>query len=138
MEPHRNANRLSAGLRRRPASTARRQAGITAIGFLFLAAVFGLIGLGAMRLVPLYLENMRLSTVLDDLQRDANGLTPQGIRIEMAKRFSIEGVRVPTENVKISQVRDGYQVRVQYENRAPFIADIWFLVAFDKQVLVRR
>jgi hypothetical protein len=116
----------------------KRQAGITAIGFLFLATVFGIIGLGVMRVLPLYLENMRLSTVLDDLQRDFSGGTPQGIRVEMAKRFSIEGVRVPTENVKISQVRDGYQVRVQYENRAPFIADIWFLVAFDKQVLVRR
>jgi hypothetical protein len=122
---------LSAGL-------PRRQTGVTAIGFLFLATVFGIIGLGVMRVLPLYLENMRLSTVLDDIERDLNGSTPQGIRIEMAKRFSIEGVRVPTENVNISQVRDGYQVRVQYENRAPFIADIWFLVAFDKQVLVRR
>jgi hypothetical protein len=117
---------------------ARRQAGLTAIGFLFFAAVFGVIGLGGMRLLPLYLENMRLSTILDDLERDASGLTPQGIRLEMAKRFSVEGVRVPNESVKITQVREGYQVRVQYENRAPFIADIWFLLAFDKQVLVSR
>lgn len=133
MEPHRNEYRMSTGL-------PRRQAGMTAIGFLFLATVFGLMGLGAMRLVPLYLENMRLSTILNDIERDMqrSNTTPQGLRTEMAKRFSIEGVRVPTENVKISQVRDGYQVRVQYENRAPFIADIWFLVAFDKQVTVSR
>jgi hypothetical protein len=130
MEPNRKKYRVNA--------MPRKQAGLTAIGFLFLAAVFGLIGLGGMRLIPLYLENMRLSTILDDIERDGGGLSPQGIRLEMAKRFSIEGVRIPTESVKISQVRDGYQVHVQYENRAPFIADIWFLVAFDKQVLVTR
>lgn len=131
MEPHRHEHRLNAG-------SPKRQAGITVIGFLFLASVFGLIGLGAMRLVPLYLQNMRLSTVLEDIERDMNGATPQAIRVEMEKRLSIEGVDLPRENVNIEQVRDGYQVHVQYENRAPFIADIWFLVAFDKQVLVRR
>ena len=131
MESHRKEYRMSAR---------RGQAGITVIGFLLLAMVFGLIGLGAMRLVPIYLQNMRLATILDDLEQDPGRaqVTPQLIRVELAKRFSIESIRVPPENVKIQQARDGYQVTLQYENRAPFIADIWFLVVFDKSVFIRK
>jgi len=133
MESHRKEYRMTSG-------RARTQAGITVIGFLLLACVFGLIGLGGMRLVPIYLENMRLETILDDLEKDSarSSVSPQLIRTELAKRFSIEGVRVPTENVKIAQVNEGFQVSIEYENRAPFIADIWFLVAFNKQVLIKR
>lgn len=133
MEPHRKEHRMKLG-------ALRSQAGITAIGFLLLACVFGIIGLGAMRLTPIYLENMRLKTILNDLENDPGrtSVSPEGIRLELSQRFYVEGVRVPPENVKISQVREGYQVSVQYENRAPFIADIWFLVDFNKQVMVRR
>ena len=133
MEPHRKEYRMTPG-------AFRSQAGITAIGFLLLACVFGIIGLGGMRLTPIYLENMRLAKVLDDLEQDPGRtqVSPEGIRLELSQRFYVEGVRVPPENVKISQVREGYQVSVQYENRAPFIADIWFLVDFNKQVLIRR
>ena len=46
----------------------RRQAGITAIGFLLLAAIFGGIGLAVMKIVPLYMEKIRIGTVLEDLQ----------------------------------------------------------------------
>lgn len=133
MEPHRKEYRMKHG-------SCRTQAGITAIGFLLLACLFGILGLGVMRLMPIYLENMRLNKVLEDLEDDPGrtNVSPQGIRLELSQRFYVEGVRVPPENVKISQVREGYQVSVQYENRAPFIADIWFLVDFNKQVMIRR
>lgn len=132
MEPHRTKHRIVG-------TSWRRQAGITAIGFLVLASVFGVLGFAGIKLVPLYLQTMRLSTVLGDLERDYRGAaTPVGIRNELESRLAVESLRVPRDNVKITQIENGYQVRIQQESRAPFLADLWFLVVFDEQVEIRR
>jgi len=118
----------------------REQAGITAIGFLILAGLFGLVGYAALKLVPIYMQNMRLTTVLNDVrdELDGSGATPGQIRNAVGRRFDVEGITLPRENVKIDQASNGYQLRIEYDNRTPFLADIWFLVTFDKQVEIRR
>ena len=132
MESYRQRHRVTMPAR-------HRQSGITVIGFLILASLFGVVGLAAMKLVPMYLQNMRLDTILDDLQTEFNGdTTPTGIMREIYKRLAVEGINLPQDNIKIVQAKNGYSVRIQYENRAPYVADIWLLVAFDKQVEIRR
>ena len=118
----------------------RQQAGITVIGFLILAGLFGVVGYAALKLVPMYLQNMRLTTVLNDVRDElqGTGATPGQIRSAVGRRFDVEGITLPRENVKIEQASNGYQLRIQYDNRTPFLADIWFLVTFDKQVEIRR
>jgi hypothetical protein len=132
MEPDRQDHTLN--------NVSRRQAGITTLGFIILVAVFGIIGLGALKLTPMYLQNMRLSQVLDDLREELSGTvaSPASIRTALIKRLDVESLSIPLDDVKISQGRNGYQVRVQYENRTPFFANIWFLVVFDKQVEIQR
>ena len=132
MEPHREGYRV----RRRPG----RQAGITLIGFLLLAGLCGIVGFAGIRLVPMYIKNMTLSKVLDDVKHefDGKGASSVAIRNALGRRFDIEGIDLPRDDVKISQSGDGYQVRIQYENRAHYVADIWLVLAFDKQVQIRR
>jgi hypothetical protein len=110
-----------------------RQRGITVLGFL-------VIGLAGIKVTPMYIKNMRLSRVLQDAQTELAGKSPNpaSIRNEIYKRFSIEDINLPNENVKIVQSKNGYTVRIQYENRVPYIADIWLLIVFDKQVEIRR
>jgi hypothetical protein len=88
----------------------------------------------------MFLQNMRLSTILNDLEAELSGggPTPAKIQNELERRLIVEGIRLPKEQVKITQGKTGYQVRIQYENRAPYVADIWLLVAFDKQVEITR
>ncbi len=38
----------------------------------------------------------------------------------------------------MTSVDGGYEVRAQYDHVAPFIANVSFVVEFDKAVLVRR
>ncbi|HEX5418581.1 MAG TPA: DUF4845 domain-containing protein [Gammaproteobacteria bacterium] len=125
---------------RGPRPGLERQAGITAIGFLLLAALFGVVGFAALRLVPMYMQNLKLSTVLDEVhsELDGQGATSGSIRVALGKHFDIEGIELPSDDVKINPVRDGYQVRIQYENRAHYLADIWLVVIFDKQIQIRR
>jgi hypothetical protein len=121
-------------------ATRASQAGVTAIGFLFLAAAFGLLGYAGLKVVPLYMQKMRLATVLEDLEQElkTGGKSPAGIRTELEKRFEIEGVNIPRENVTIEQGRAGYNLRILYEARTPFISDLWFVVVFDEQVEIAR
>ena len=124
----------------RVAAVRDAQRGMTVLGFLVLAALFGVVGLAAIKVTPMYIKNMRLSHVLTDTQRELNGkgVSAQNIRVDIAKRFSIEDINMPSENIKIAQSSDGWSVRIQYESRVPYFADLWLLTVFDKQVEIRR
>ena len=133
MEPNRPRNRIDFMGR-------RNQAGITAIGFICLAAFCGFIGLACLKIAPLYMQKMRLEAVLNNMEKDmqGSGRNAQGIRLELESRLYVESLTIPRENVSIRQVQDGYQVHIQQENRTPFLADLWFVVMVDEQVEIRR
>jgi hypothetical protein len=121
-------------------STRHGQAGITALGFLILATLVGVVGLGVMKVTPMYIKNMRMDSILTDIAREMSGQgsTPQSIRNALARRFSVEDVNMDVDALKITQTKNGYSLRVQYEERASYVADIYLLVAYDKQVEITR
>lgn len=118
----------------------RRQRGITVLGFLILAILFGAVGLGVIKVAPMYLNNMRLSQILQDTEKEFSGkaMNPGAIRNELYKRFSIEDINLPGEAIKIAQSKNGYTVQIQHESRVSYVADVWLLVVFDKQVEIKR
>lgn len=133
MESNRHEHRMMA-------ATRQSQAGITALGLLILAMLVGVIGLAALKVTPMYIKNMRMSTILDDVGRELSGqnATPQSIRNELTRRFIVEDIRLGSDELKIAQSKGGYSVRVQYEERAPYVADIYLVIAYDKQVEITR
>jgi hypothetical protein len=118
----------------------RRQVGITALGFLILATIFGMVGFGGIKLAPLYMQKMRIGTVLQDLKEDLDGTgaASGALRRDLVQRLYIEGIRVEPDDVVITPTNVGYTVSIQYDNRTSFIADISFLVAVDEQIEIRR
>jgi len=121
-------------------STRRSQAGITALGFLCLAILVGIVGMGVLKVTPMYIKKFRMNTVLTDIERELSGqgATPASIRAELSKRFSVEDIRLDVNAPKIVQSKNGYSLRVTYEERATYVADIYLLIAYDKQVEIRR
>lgn len=134
MESHRHGHRMTGS------TTRHSQAGMTALGFLILAALVGVVGLAAMKVTPMYISNMRTTTILNDVKAELSGqaATPTSIRNELFRRFSVEDINLSNDEVKIAQSKNGYSVRVQYENRASYVADIYLLIAYDKQVEITR
>ena len=132
METHRQGHRVIA--------SKRGQSGITALGFLVLATLIGVVGLAVIKVVPMYIKNMRMNTILEDVQRDLSGqsATPLAIRQELAKRFAVEDINMDIDALKINQSKNGLTLTVQYENRAPYVADIYLVVAYSRQVEIRR
>jgi hypothetical protein len=121
-------------------ATRQSQAGMTALGFLFLAVLVGAVGFAGLKLTPMYIKNMRMNTILDDVKRDmsGNGPTAQGIRYELAKRFSVEDINVDVNAFKIVQSKNGFTLHVQYDERASYVANVYLVVAYDKQVEITR
>ena len=121
-------------------ATRHSQAGITALGFLIIAMLVGVVGFAVLKVTPMYIKNMRMNTILDDIKKDLDGQapTPQAIRNELSRRFSVEDINLDIEALKITQTKNGYTVRVTYDARSTFIANVYLLVAYDKQVEITR
>jgi hypothetical protein len=121
-------------------STRHSQAGVTALGLLVLALLVGVVGFAILKVTPMYIKNMRLTTIMNDVERELSGqaATPQSIRNELVRRFSVEDIRLGNDQMKITQSKNGYSLRIQYEGRAAYLADIYLVVAYDKQVEITR
>jgi hypothetical protein len=121
-------------------ATRRGQAGITVLGFLILAMLVGVVGLAVIKVTPMYLKHMRMDQVLSDIEQELSGQgpTPSSIRNELSKRFSVEDITMEVNAPKITQSKNGYTLHVQYEERAQYVADVYLVLVYDKQVEIRR
>jgi hypothetical protein len=122
-----------------------RQRGMTVIGFLMLAIIIGMLGFAVMRLTPFYLEYMTVQRVLNNTAADLNGQGPtaESIRQTIQKYFMAEMVTAQTARelqtaFTIRKSENGYLVQVNYEKRAPYIANVSLLVTFEDEVEIRQ
>lgn len=119
----------------------RRQAGMTTIGIVIMLSFAGIFAFGFLRLTPVYLNYMKIVGVVDGVQKefDGQGPTSSGVKRSIRRRFDVESVGViAARDVKVTPVDGGLEVSAVYEHTAPFIANIYFTVRFDKTVIIRR
>jgi len=117
-----------------------RQRGITFIGLALLAAMVAILGFAGLKLVPAYLENMKVKRILNDVKSDLDGQspTPQVIRRQIDKRLNIEMVYgLKGRDFEVEKSSQGFTVAARYERSEPFIANVSLLVTFDDEVEIR-
>lgn len=125
----------------RPSLSRPRQAGMTTIGFLILAVFIGLFAFAFIRLTPVYLNYMKVASVLEGLQEEFDGqnASRNALQTSINRRFSVESVsQLTARDIKVTANGTGYLVEAIYDHNAPFIGNISFSVHFDKKVQVRR
>jgi hypothetical protein len=118
-----------------------KQQGITVIGLIALLIVLGLLGFAGLKLFPIYLEQMKIVSILNDVKLELDGQNPslQFIKSSINKRLNIEMVRdMKATDFKISKSENGYMLQAKYERRAPYMANIYLLVVFDRSVEIER
>ncbi len=118
-----------------------RQSGMTTLGMAILVVFVGLFAFAGLRLMPVYLNYMKVAGAVDGVRAefDAKGPTRTAIRSSLSRRFDVEDVRIiKARDIDVSLVDGGFEVRAQYDHTAPFIGNIFFTVRFDKQALIRR
>ncbi len=117
-----------------------RQRGMTFLGIIVLVIVVGAWVYAAIRLTPKYLEYVRIASTLEkvrDEHENNPGTTEFMLRKAIERHFDIEMVEIITSN-DIDIKRDGgvFKVRATYDDTVPLVANVSFLVEFDKTVEV--
>ena len=110
------------------------------LGIIVVVVVVGAWVYAGIRLVPKYLEYMKIAATLEKVrdEYDSNpGTTDFMLRKAIERHFDIEMVDVITSN-DIEIKRDGgeFNVRAAYEDTVPLAGNVSFLVSFDKSVTV--
>jgi Domain of unknown function (DUF4845) len=116
-----------------------RQRGATFIGMLVIVAILGFGLYGAIRLFPLYMEYMAVARALDQtaIEQKGESTNPTTLRMSLDRRWTIEDIKsIQPKEIEIKRSGNGYTMRAHYWAQAPFIANVSFLVDFDKTVNV--
>jgi hypothetical protein len=112
----------------------RRERGMTAIGLIILITFLGLFVYAGIRLLPIYLEYFSVVRAIESLKADAES-GPAAMRKELEKRFDIDNVSsLDWKEVQITKEGSSWAVRAAYDAETPFIANVGFIVHFDKTV----
>jgi hypothetical protein len=118
-----------------------RERGMTTLGFMILVVFIGLFAFAAIQLTPAYLNYIKVAGVLDGVHEEFDGQAPTAaaIRRSISRRFEVESVTVITErDIKVTQVDGGFLLEAKYDHPTPFLANLYFMVRFDKEVKIRR
>jgi hypothetical protein len=113
---------------------------MTFLGIIVLIAVVGAWVYAGIRLVPTYLEYMRIASTLEKVRDEFDnnpGSTEFMLRKAVERHFDIEMVDVITSNdIEITREGGTFNMRAAYEDAVPFAGNVSFLVEFDKTVTV--
>jgi Tfp pilus assembly protein PilE len=117
----------------------QRQYGMTMIGLLCLLAVLGLVAYAGIRLIPVYLNYMKIARTMQVTASEfkAESADPGAIRRSLERHFTIEDPSVVDFNsIEIVKDDKGVSMHLAYDDVAPYIANVSLSVHFDKTVRV--
>jgi hypothetical protein len=117
-----------------------RQKGVTFIGWLILLVPVAIVGYAGIRLVPMYLNYMKVSKAITQVAAAHAGdgqVNPTAVRTDLTNHLYIDSVTYP-EASAIEVVRDGekWVLRTNYEDEAPLFAGISLVVKFAKRATI--
>lgn len=116
----------------------KRQAGVTAVGWVIVLALIGFFVFLILKMMPTYLESFKVSASLESLESERLS-SPAEIRKLLERRFDIDYVSTITpKQVKITSSGKFFKVVAKYDVRVHLFANIDVLMSFDKQVEVPR
>lgn len=116
-----------------------RQKGVTAIGWLIILGLIGFFTLLTLKMAPAYLEYYKVVSSLESLESESGLQSPDDIRRLLNRRFNISYVDTINErDVIIRTAGPMFRVTAKYESRVHLFGNVYVVMAFNKQVQVRR
>ena len=115
-----------------------RQQGVTAIGWLVLLTPFAIVGYAGIRLVPLYLNYMKVVRAIDNAVSTAKGGgagDATAIRTAIDRHFEVDMVEFPTaKDVQVRREGGAWVIEAKYDDEAPLFGNVSLHVTFAKTV----
>ena len=96
-------------------------------------------GIMAMRIVPVYINDGSVKTIMNDITQDPDvkGLSAKKLKELLKKRLKINNLyhlAKDKEAFKFSKIKDGYHLTAHYETRGPIFKNLEFVVTFHHEV----
>lgn len=115
------------------------QKGMTMIGWILVAFIAGVIVMACIKLFPVYMESYTVSSVMESVATDPDvGSSAESVRRALTRRMQVDNISaVSLGDFKIEQVDGRQMLVVSYEHRVDFVANIDFVVSFEKQQAFR-
>ncbi|THB72397.1 MAG: DUF4845 domain-containing protein [Gammaproteobacteria bacterium] len=121
--------------------TTNKQKGMSLIGFFVMLTLIGLVAGAAVKIGPIYMEYMTVTSIMKELQGDRAlaGKGKKAIRSRLSKGFSINQIeRVKASQAKITSTKNGYLVDLKYEVRFPIVGNLEGIASFNPQANVNN
>jgi len=117
----------------------KKQKGLTLISWLAIIAVVLFNAIIAMNVVPVYLNDHSVKSMMKGLETDTSlrGATPKKIKESVAKRLRINNVYSVTKNdIVIKKSKNDYVITIEYEPRGKLVGSLDYIVSFKHQARV--
>ncbi|MCZ6797482.1 MAG: DUF4845 domain-containing protein [Gammaproteobacteria bacterium] len=118
-----------------------RQNGMTFIGIVMLLVVIALIALTAVKIIPIYIENFAVKSVLTSVENDhrVDPKSKAAIWESIKKRLYINEVRIiKKEHVTMSRKNGKTTVTIEYESRRPYLGPLFIGGHFVETIVINR
>ena len=118
----------------------QRQRGMTFIGLLCVLVMAGFIVYAGVRLVPVYLNYMKLARTMESAATEFKGEAPNLdlVRKSIDRHWAIEDITgIDQKDIEITKDDGGLTLHAVYDDSVPYLANVSLSVHFDKTVKVQ-
>ena len=118
-------------------NTVGKQQGMSMLGWFVIIMMVTVIGTGALKLIPVYLEFYNIVSIVENMQAEPGlkGATKQEIITTFAKRLSVNSIRdLKRDDYDVKKVegKKAFQFRVNYEVRKSLMGNLSIVASFDR------
>jgi hypothetical protein len=117
----------------------KKQKGLTLISWLAIIAVVLFNAIIAMNVVPVYLNDHSVKTLMQNLETDSaiKSATPKKMKDIITKRLRINNIySIKKENITIKKSKAGYLVTIEYEPRGKLVGSLDYIVSFKHEATI--
>lgn len=115
-------------------TTARQQRGLTFANFLLGAILLIFLAIGGMKIVPAYVDDRTIRSILDTIAHDPEmqDAQPSDIRNSFYKRALVNNITaITSEDIVITKTPAGLVLSVKYNVKISLVGNASLLLEFD-------
>ena len=121
--------------------TPRKHRGMSLLGLLFVLIVLAVLGLGGLKLFPVYLESIKVASALKGVIEDPNigGQSKRDIAFSLVRRLDIDGSYLISEQnwkefLTIDKKKDRGDLQVQWRKEVELFGNLSLVASFTTEV----
>ena len=116
----------------------KKEQGMSLVGALIVVAMVALLGMFAIKVAPVYMENYTVKEILADMRNDRQTatMTVRKIKANFVQRARTNSIyTIKREHLAVKDSGGTKSLRVYYEVKKPLIHNMEVLITFEENVV---